>query len=502
MPARSSGTAGKRHASLIVPFRRLYPFPIVLALVSACASDKGFGPGARAPSVSAVTAAVNAFNALSVVVTFQLSDADSVRLLYRSATGSELTTPFVPATSAAMRLAALGLRPSTRYTITVEAVGARGTIRSAGMDIDTGALPDAIRGLRLAATGTPGPGYTLVVPVYMDRNPGAFIVAFDETGALCWYRSFPGEGWAVEAKQLPNGHFTAYVGRSYGWQPDQGRYVEFTPSGEEVRSFRAPTPVWTDPHELQLSFQDTMLTAAHLIGYQIQPVDLRAVGGAANTPLALHSIVRQGPGGATEFVWNAADHFDISDWPTVTGPTFDLVHPSSLALDRDGNYIVSFQAVDQIVKIDARSGEILWRFGGRRNEFLLLDDPLGGFHGQHSVRVLANGNLLLMDNHIRSPALTSRAVEYSVDAATRTARLVWEYRPAPAVTSPIMGSAQRLVNGSTLVGFGAAGQVAEVDAGGRVVWSGVLTDDAAPRFQPPQIYRAIRIASLYQYVAP
>ncbi|HVT39090.1 MAG TPA: aryl-sulfate sulfotransferase [Gemmatimonadaceae bacterium] len=477
---------------------------LVSVLASACGSDKGLAPVRRAPALSAVTVTANEWNALSVIAQFQVSNADSARLLYRSATEAEQATPFSPTSGAMIRLAALGLRASTRYRITVESMGAGGTTRSDDMDVETGALPEAIRGLRLAVTGAASPGYTLVVPVYLDRSPGAFMIAFDEAGDIRWYRSFPGEGWAVEAKQHPNGHFTTYVGRSYGWQPNAGRYVEVTPSGEEVRTFRAAAPAWTDPHEMLLSFQDTVLTAAHLLSYEIRPLDLRAVGGAADTPVALHSIVRQGATGATEFVWNAADYFDVSDWPGTAGPSYDLVHPSSLALDRDGNYIASFQAVDQIAKIDAQSGNILWRFGGKRNEFTLLDDPLGGFRGQHSVRVLANGNLLLMDNHIRSPATTSRAVEYSLDAATRTARLVWEYRPDPAIASPIMGSVQRLKNGNTLVAFGVAGQAVEVDPAGRVVWRAALTDNASPMpaLGAPELYRAIRIGSLYRYLMP
>jgi len=477
---------------------------IPLVLSTACGADLGVAPARRVPALSAVRVSANTFNALSAIVQFQVRDADSARLIYRSAMEPEQATPFSTVPGMAMRIAALGLRASTRYTLVVEAIGAGGTARSDNVAVETGALPEVLRALHLTGTGTPGAGYTLVVPVYMDRAPGAFLVAFDSTGDICWYRSFPDEGWAVEAKQQPNGHITAYVGRSFGWQPVAGRYVEVATTGEEVRSFRVPTPAWTDPHEMLLSFRDTVLTAVHLFGYEIRPFDLRAVGGAVDAPVALHSIVRQGATGAAEFVWNAADHFDATDWPPMAGPTLDLVHPSSLTLDLDGQYIASFQAVDQVAKIDARTGNMLWRFGGMRNEFTLLGDPLGGFHGQHSVRVLANGNLLLMDNHIRSSALTSRAVEYQLDVAARTARLVWEYRPAPAIASPIMGSVQRLASGNTLVAFGAAGQVAEVDAASRAVWTASLADDAAAPagFKPPQLYRAIRIASLYRYRTP
>jgi hypothetical protein len=59
-----------------------------------------------------------------------------------------------------------------------------------------------------------------------------------------------------------------------------------------------------------------------------------------------------------------------------------------------------------------------------------------------------------------------------------------------------MGSAQRLSSGSTLVGFGAAGRVDEVQGDGAVVWSATLKSDAIAA--PIPFYRAIRIASLYE----
>jgi hypothetical protein len=76
------------------------------------------------------------------------------------------------------------------------------------------------------------------------------------------------------------------------------------------------------------------------------------------------------------------------------------------------------------------------------------------------------------------------------------ARLVWEYRPSPAVVSPIMGSAQRLADGGTLVGFGAAGRVDEVANDGTVLWSATLNSGGAGGALA--FYRAVRLRSLYE----
>ena len=447
--------------------------------------------------LTAVSVTGNAFNALSAIAQFQVTNADSTRLLFRTGSEAEQSTPFFRATGGTVRIPALGLRASTRYSVTVEAVGGGGTTRSEKMDVETGVLPESLRGMRLAVTGAASAGYTLVVPIYFIKSPGAMIVAFDGAGELRWYRIFPGEGRGVEAKQQLNSHFTLYAGNSSGSQSVPGRFVEITPSGDEVRSYLVSAPAYMDPHEMLLSVQDTTVTAAHLISYEIRPYDLSAVGGPVDAPVALHSIVRQGRTGATEFIWNAADYFNPTDW--VGDISDDLVHANSLVIDRDGNYVASFQRVDQIAKIDSRTGAMLWRFGGKRNQFTLIGDDLGGFQGQLSARVLANGNILLFDNRNRSGG--GRAVEYELNVAARTARLVWEYRPSPDIPSDIMGSVQRLTNGNTVVGFGPAGQVAEVDAARRPVWNGQLQTDASESGRV-QFYRAIRIGSLYRYVTP
>jgi len=468
-------------------------------LVATCTDSRGVAPLPATPRVTQVAAAANPNNALSVLVAFHADGADSARLLYENATGPLGDTPFVHVNAGSERLVALGLHPSTVYTFAVEAVGAGGSTQSAPVTTMTGELPPPIRALRLASSGAPSSGYTLATPLGAPTDSNTFVIAFDSAGQIAWYREFTDQGWAVEAKQQANGDITVYLGRSYGWQADYGQFVEVTPAGDIVRRFAAGSPSFTDPHELLLSFRDSSVSAAHLLGYELRHFDLSAFGGSADSVLAVHTIERQNAAGVTEFRWRSGDEYTPSDWPAVNRLTGDLVHPSSLALDVDGNYVVSLQAMDEITKVDARTGATIWRLGGRHNQFAIVDDPLNGFQGQHSVRVLGDGHLLLMDNRLRSQPPWARAVEYDVDAGARVARLVWQYSPSPPVASPIMGSVQRLANHNTVVGFAAAGRVDEVTPAGLVVWQAtLLASDATP----VSFYRAIRIASLYRFLSP
>src|SRR5438552_4085878 len=175
------------------------------------------------------------------------------------------------------------------------------------------------------------------------------------------------------------------------------------------------------------------------------------------------------------------------------------IYPNSLDFDRDGNYVASFRHMGEITKIDRRTSEIIWRLGGRNNQFAIMNDPLGGFSAQHSVRVLDNGNLLLYDNGLRHSPLESRAVEYRLDTDAKTATMVWQYRRVPPVFTPFLGSVQRYQNGNTLIAFSTANLIVEVDPSGNPLWEGVLNLDGQSNVI---IFKALKVPSLYRYERP
>ena len=474
---------------------RILPCAVLAALAS-CDGDSSVVPSQ--PTIGSVAAVANPHNALSARVVIVSEDVDSARVLFRGPDGVEHQTPF-STVHATDTLVVLGLKAETDYTLVADARGGAASLQSSAVTFRTASLPAALQSVRLRGVGAPSAGHTLTVPVFLGGQNDGYVVAFDAAGEVSWYRVIEGEGWAVEARQQPNGNISVYVGRSYGWHPTAGRYLELRPDGEIVRSFGAAAPFYTDPHDLLLSFQDTTLESVHMIGYDIQsyPQEVALDG---RTSLAVHRILRQSPAGEIEFEWDASEHFSPADWPASAVP-FDLVHPSSLDITHDGNYLVSLQALDRVAKIDAQSGATIWQLGGGESDFTFVGDPLGGFHGQHSVRELENGNILMFDNRSGPDPLASRAVEYRLDQAAGTATLVWEYRPVPAITSRIMGSAQRLRSGNTLVGFGVAARVIEVGAGSAApIWDATLGKDGDP--VPMQFYRAVRIQSLYRFERP
>ena len=468
------------------------------ALFSAC-SDDSTAPVSPPPEATSVVVTANPLNTLSSVVTFNTKNVESARVLYKDSTGVELTTPYYPVTGPSAQIVTLGLLDTTTYAHRVEVAGPGGTTISASVDFTSGQLPDTLNAVDylIALQSTDPGGYTLTAV-----GGTGYAVAFDGSGRIRWYRYFP-DLVSRQVLQLENDNFAAYCGTSTGSQPDYGEYKEFKPSGEIVGDHKAPRPLYTDGHDLVVTVSGGMITQSHLFSYNHRIVDMSQYGGPTNAQIAGHQILRLSPSGSIEWSWDGWDHFTLDDWieeplSIQTNPIADFDHPNSLYIDQDGHYVASWRHLAEVSKINSVTGDFIWRLGGRNNQFTFVGDTFGEFNGQHSATMLENGNLLLYDNGLRHNPQETRAVEYALDTNAMTATMVWEFRHNPAIYTPFVGSVQRLTNGNTLVGFGGAGTVTEVDPAGNVVWEATLFVEGTMT----TFYRGRRIRSLYQYEKP
>lgn len=474
----------------------------LLALLAAvaCSSDAPpVAPPARAaPVVAELTVAANPTDALALNVAVTVDHADSVRLRLR-VTGemADRVLPATPSAAGRVELAALGLPADSVVTVRAEAFNATGATFSPPTHARTGALPTALRDVRLAVTGTPAPGYVLTGFV---RDGVAYAVAFDSAGAVAWYRAFPEEAGVSDVQQQPNGDITVFLGATVGWLPAPGRFVELRPTGDVVRTYAAPAGYYTDNHELRLVGARGKVPTAYFFGYDRRPTDLTSRGGAADSLMAWHSIFRADPDGTVRRLFAALDQFGVADWiePPAQG-LGGVDHPNSLDVLPGGDLLVSWRNFGQLTRIDSATGEIRWRLGGGRSDFTIVGDPLGGFSAPHFARLLDDGHVLLFDNGNRHQPSESRAVEYALDPAARSATLVWEYRHAPPRFALFTGAVQRRANGNTVVAYAWNGVITEVAPDGGVLWEGEVrigATSAAP------LYRLLAIPSLYEYRRP
>jgi hypothetical protein len=142
-------------------------------------------------------------------------------------------------------------------------------------------LPAPLDQVSITLTGTFSGGYSMA-PISAADGHG-YLIIFDSLGTIRWYRDFGAQKVAATTQQ-EDGHITAFVGASDGFNVSLGVYVEVTSTGDSVRAVTAVGSAYTDPHELLESF-DTRgnRRADYLFGYDFREFDRTAVGGGLRT---------------------------------------------------------------------------------------------------------------------------------------------------------------------------------------------------------------------------
>lgn len=300
---------------------------------------------------------------------------------------------------------------------------------------------------------------------------------------MVWYRLFP-DGPGLNFMAQPNGR---YVARPATPDPnDRDPWVEIDLLGNVTGTFGCQRQLVPRFHDLILNADGSRW----LLCDETRTMDLSALGGSTTARVMGTGVQRVSAAGALLFEWSPFDHFDIADVEPglLAGPTVNWTHGNALDLDSDGNLVVSFRNLNEITKIDTRTGAVMWRMGGRRNQFSIQNTTDPSFMWQHGLRLSAPGELLLLDNLGESAG--SRAERYAYDATLRTTRLIGSLSPGAPVFAQQGGTTQTLPNGHALVSFGTAGRVVEYDANDAIVWQ--IEGNAG------YVFRAQRIRSLYR----
>jgi hypothetical protein len=445
-------------------------------LIVACVSEPS-GPSLPVtPTITATSVASNPDNALSALVSVQVRNADSVAIRFHLSdvpAGGDSVTSASKAIGDTAAIPLLGLLPLSNYRLRAVAYGAGSSVLGNAIEFTTGALPSDLPHYTAGGTDA-SPGYVVFAA-------GLYGVVIDNTGRVVWYHRFPnGPGLSFMAE--PNGR---YVARPTTPDPtDLEPWIEIDPLGNITHTLGCGLGLQSRPHDLIIERDGSYW----LMCDEVRTMDLTSVGGIAQARVTGTAVQHVSEVGALLFQWSPFDHFAITDGQPAdrAGANVNWTHGNALDLDVDGNLIVSFRNLGEITKIDVTSGAVIWRLGGRQNQFT-FESPLPVFSGQHGARVFGAGALMFLDN-VGTPT-ESRAEAYSVDEDARTARLMQSYSSVPGVVTLIGGSVQSLPEGRTLVSFGTAGRVEEYDSAGRVTWR--------IEGNPGYVFRAQRIRSLY-----
>ncbi|TFG62978.1 MAG: hypothetical protein E4H28_07010 [Gemmatimonadales bacterium] len=324
-------------------------------------------------------------NVLSAVITVNATGFDAASLRIRTPGEPDLLSPPYAFDGEEARPAALGLLSSKFYEIDVLVTVDGVTELGETLTFVTSRLPSWLP--TITPVGTPAEeGF-----VVLAHPPGAIIV--DNQGRVRWYFGDTDGSefqFLTSFKAHPNGEYTLS-----GLQDHLRMHRAINELGEEVRTLGC---VGRDTR-----FHEIRVLASG--GYWIvceNPVatDLSSRGGNVDGTVNWTTLQRVGADGSLEFEFNTADHFSLDDIDQsvfVGVAQVNLTHGNSIEFDTDGNMLMSWRSLNEVTKVDASTGEVIWRLGGNANQFTVIDDTRA-FARPHGLRVVGPGLIQLLDN--------------------------------------------------------------------------------------------------------
>jgi hypothetical protein len=285
----------------------------------------------------------------------------------------------------------------------------------------------------------------------------------DERGRLVWFRPLNTRGVSGFRVQRYRGRpvLTWWRARPTGATHGTASYEIADTSYRRIAVVRPLGGPIADPHELLLTrrgtalmttFRNILLGGRRVADGGVQELDLRT--------------------GRVLLDWRSTHHVALAEsyakTPRDRSKTYDYFHVNSIDVDTDGNLLVSARNTQTVYKLDRRTGEILWRLGGKRSDFRLGRGVR--FAWQHDARRQDDGTISLFDNGA-APRVhrQSRVIFVRLDLRRKLATLVRYVVHRPPRLAINQGNAQLLPRGHVLVGWGHEPYVTEFDAHGRVL---------------------------------
>ena len=328
------------------------------------------------------------------------------------------------------------------------------TADSAGIRVINGvSVPDDFPTITTHERGATAPGLIFFGSNFREDGTGNYLIACRNDGTPYMYKRFENVGNSANFVLQSTGVLSAYFfGPSTHFVLDRQLNI--------IDVYNPGHGYLGDDHELQILENGHTL----MISEQHVNIDLSRLipGGRTNAIVQINMFQEFDSDKNVIFEWRTWDHYDMQDAEGVnlTGGNIDYIHMNSVSLDYDGHYIISARHLNEATKIDRETGEIMWRLGGKNNQFEFLNEKTA-FSYQHHFRAVPDqpDHYTLFDNGNLRNDKFSRAVEYKLDTGNMTAEKVWEYRYTPDRYSSMMGNVQRLSNGNTFIDWSTTGLV-------------------------------------------
>ncbi len=432
--------------------------PAVL-LLAACTCGRDTGTGTALPddsttdtgmSVPDVSLALHPDMATLVIATWTVEHpVDHCWLRYGFEGDTWLTTPAASCDEGEHRQAILGLPAQT--TLQVQLVLEHGGPEHPGalQTFTTGALPDALLTPTLEIWDLPRSSPEPWLLVAIEAYEGAYYdgpywqIVLDRQARVVWYRALPaGLSSTFPRPSRDGSHLVTERVDRFGLAGGlpavlQRTSLDLSRQEEiEVPGLRFP---WDEASDGSIYYFD------------------RELEGEA-------WLSRLHPDGQRERLW------DCAAWIADRCADTWCCEANAVVLEPGrGSLLWSMWATDTVLEIDLTSMEVVHSWGKLEGSW--ATDPADAtFELQHYPNFTPSGTLLV-STHTPDMRLRQLAREFELDEEASVLRQIWSHSAEADLYAQYQGEAVRLGNGNTLLNYGAAGVIQELDPAGELAWS-------------------------------
>jgi hypothetical protein len=357
------------------------------------------------------------------------------------------------------RFLLLGMMEETEYELEILNEHADGSVSTLLASLTTGSFETAVvEPVISGQQGGEGAGGFTLVPVWGDAGGATRVVIFDNAGRQVWSTEVEG-GSTTRARMSFDGQSVLY--NIPAFQPDlPGGVARVSLDGSEVEIAEA-TGVFMDFVELGPDRYAALGT---------ERIELDGGRTVLN-----ETIVEFGPEIEPKVLFEAVGALEIDLDQTfraeLFGPDLEMpAHLNSLQYDREEDVFYTTSLYRRsVIRIDRATGVVDWEMASDYGDF----EPVPGEEhlnfAPHSALPTEQG-VLIFDRGSPMTDNCSAAVSFDMDMQTLTAARDWQYSTEDCQQSMMLGNAQPLWNGNTMLVLAMNGQIDEVSPQGELVW--------------------------------
>lgn len=292
------------------------------------------------------------------------------------------------------------------------------------------------------------PGYILHGQA---SSPTGYLVFTDTDGNVVWYQDFDE---AVRHFHFDPASRTFVVLTGFKnslsdvkFQRFCNKFVRIDLEGNILEEWKTSSSNVEFPHHDIKLLDDGTMVILHGVA---KNYDLSSIGGDFSVDVYGDGFTVFDRNGSERFSWDTSRELDpVRDtYLDVLEKYYDLVHANSVSKDNEGNYYFTLNNLNELWKIDGKTGDVLYRIGDYGNVTI----PENGYtSGIHSSVPLSPDKVLVFDNGSRSGV--SRALVYDIDTSAKTAVVALSV-PLPSSLSSTDRSNVELINDGRMLFFG------------------------------------------------